>query len=247
MIAVLRTIVWALYFVFALIFLSPWMLRAKRLRQAGDEAGCRAIVNKYVPLWMSTLMRIAGCRVTVTGRENIPEGRPVVFTPNHQGDYDIPIMLTVLDEPTAFIAKIEADRIPLVRTWMRLFDCVFLDRDNMRQAVGVLRDAAALLKSGKSVIVFPEGTRSRCDEMGEFKGGAFRMAFAADAPIVPVVIDGSYRIMEANHNLMKPGHVNVSFLPPIETKGLDRAAKKQLPNETAAVIRAELARLHAGR
>ena len=89
----LRTIVWGLYFVGALIVLTPQMLRAKRLKEAGDEAGCRQIVDKYVRMWMSTLMRIAGCEVTVKGLENIPQDRAVVFTPNHQGDYDIPIML----------------------------------------------------------------------------------------------------------------------------------------------------------
>lgn len=80
-----------------------------------------------------------------------------------------------------------------------------------------MKEAGALLARGESVIVFPEGTRSKGDAMGEFKHGAFKMAFAAGAPVVPVVIDGSYKIMEANHNLMCPGHVTMTVLPPIET------------------------------
>ncbi len=231
MIAVLRTIVWAMYFVLVLIVLLPPLRRAERMKREGDTAGCRKIVNKYVVMWMGTLMRIAGCKVEVSGLEHIPAGRAVVFTPNHQGDYDIPIMLTVLDRPHPFVAKMEADKIPLVRSWMRLFDCVFLDREDARQAIGALRQAQNLLEGGESVIVFPEGTRSRGGDLGEFKGGAFRMAFKAGAPVVPVVIDGSYRIMEANHNLMKPGTVRVTFLPPIETAGLDRASQKALPEE----------------
>ncbi len=236
MLMVLRTVVWALYFIFGLIFRIPQMRRAERLKEAGDDAGCRAIVQKCVPRWMGTLMRIAGCRVETRGLENIPAGRAVVFTPNHQSDYDIPILLTVLDRPHAFVAKKEADKIPLVRTWMRLFDCVFLDRANPRQAIGALRDASALVERGESVIVFPEGTRSRGDRMGEFKSGAFRIALKTGAPVVPVVIDGSYRIMEANHNLMRPGTVRVTFLPPMETRGLDRDAQKALPDEVAARI-----------
>ena len=74
--------------------------------------------------------------------------------------------------------------------------------------------------------------------MGEFKHGAFKLAFAAGAPVVPVVIDGSYKIMEANHNLMCPGHVTMTVLPPIETAGLDRAAQKALPDEVARRIAA---------
>jgi len=231
MIALLRTIFWALYFILFLILVLPIMRRAERLKRSGDTEGCRKIVNKYVQLWMGSLMRIAGCRVEVSGLEHIPKDRAVVFTPNHQGDYDIPIMLTVLDRPYPFVAKIEADKIPLVRSWMRLFDCVFLDRKNTRQALNALREAGELLQRGESVIVFPEGTRSRGDGIGEFKPGAFRMAIKTGAPIVPVVIDGSYRIMEANHNLMKPGVVRVTFLPPVETVGLDRAAQKALPDE----------------
>ena len=189
-------------------------------------------------MWMSTLMRIAGCTVTVNGLENIPKDRAVVFTPNHQSDYDIPITLVHLDRPHALVAKVETLKIPLVRTWMKLFDCVFIDRKNPRQAVTAMKEAGALLARGESVIVFPEGTRSKGDAMGEFKHGAFKMAFAAGAPVVPVVIDGSYKIMEANHNLMCPGHVTMTVLPPIETAGLDRAAQKALPDEVARRIAA---------
>ena len=88
---------WFFYFFGALIVLTPKMNEAKRRKAAGDESGCRAIVDRYVPMWMSTLMRIAGCTVTVNGLENIPKDRAVVFTPNHQSDYDIPITLEHLD------------------------------------------------------------------------------------------------------------------------------------------------------
>ena len=177
--AILRTIVWFFYFFGALIVLTPKMNEAKRRKAAGDESGCRAIVDRYVPMWMSTLMRIAGCTVTVNGLENIPKDRAVVFTPNHQSDYDIPITLVHLDRPHALVAKVETLKIPLVRTWMKLFDCVFIDRKNPRQAVTAMKEAGALLARGESVIVFPEGTRSKGDAMGEFKHGAFKMAFAA--------------------------------------------------------------------
>ena len=237
--AVLRTLVWFFYFFGALIAITPKMYRAKKLKAAGDEAGCRAIVDKEVTNWMATLMKIAGCAVTVNGLENIPKGRAAVFTPNHQSDYDIPLTLVYLDRPHALVAKVETLKIPLVRTWMKLFDCVFIDRKNPRQAVAAMKEAGALLGRGESVIVFPEGTRSKGDAMGEFKAGAFKMAFDAGAPIVPVVIDGSYKIMEANHNLMRPGHVVMTILPPIETADMDRAARKALPGQVAAVIAAE--------
>lgn len=234
--ALLRTIVWFFYFFGSLVAVSPAMLRAKRCKEAGDEAAVRAIVDRYVPMWAGTLLRLAGVRVTVRGRENIPAGRAAVFTPNHQGNYDIPLMLTVLDRPHALVAKIETRKIPLVRTWMELFDCVFLDRESPRQAMAAMRQAAGLAQAGKSVIVFPEGTRSKGPEMGEFKAGAFKIACKAGVPIVPVAIEGSYRVMEANGGLMRPAHVTVTILPPVETQGLSRHEQHALAQQTAACI-----------
>lgn len=234
--ALLRTIVWFAYFFGALLALSPQMIHAKRMKARAD-AKAKEYIHHYVRMWAGTLLRIAGVTVTVNGQENIPKGRAVVFTPNHQGDYDIPLMLLYLDEPHALVAKIETMKIPLVRTWMKLLDCVFIDRSSPRHSMEAMRQAQALVEDGKSVIVFPEGTRSKGDAMGEFKAGAFRIACKAGAPVVPVAIDGSYKVMEANKNLMKPAHVNITILPPIETKGMDRNTQRELAGRVAEQIR----------
>ena len=234
--AILRTIVWFLYFFGSLILLLPMMYRAKHLKAAGDDAGCRRILDKYVTMWMRTLMKLAGCKVNARGLENIPKDRAVVFVANHQGDYDVPITMTMLGAPPAMVAKIETRKIPMVRTWMELLDCIFIDRQDPRQAITAMRGAGQILEAGRNIVVFPEGTRSRGDHMNPFKTGVFKIPFSAGAPIVPVVIDGSYKIMEANHNLMCPGTVNLTVLPPIETKDLDRAAQKALPNQIAEMI-----------
>lgn len=234
-----RTIWWFLYFFGALAGMVPAMRKAQRLKAAGDEAAA-PLIQKNVAGWAAALLRIAGVRVTVTGRENIPAGQAVVFAPNHQGNYDVPLMLTQLAGPPALMAKIETKKIPLVRTWMELLDCVFIDRANPRQAVAAMHDAEKLLAAGKSIVVFPEGTRSRGPAMGEFKVGAFRMACSAGVPVVPIAIDGSYRVMEANGGWMKPAQVRMTILPPVQTAGLDRAAQKALPEKVAAQIAAAL-------
>ena len=234
--AILRTIVWFIYFFGKLVCLTPHMLKAKKLKDAGDFAASRAIVNRYVPHWASTLMRLSGMTVTVNGLENLPTDRSVVFIPNHQGDYDVPLMLTQVGAPPALVAKIETMKIPLVRTWMQLLDCIFLDRKNPRQAMAAMNEVSTVLEKGVNLVIFPEGTRSKGDAMGEFKTGAFRMACKAGATIVPVVIDGSYKAMEANHNLMCPAHVTITVLAPIDTAALDRSAQKALPEQVAAQI-----------
>ena len=237
--AILRTIVWYIYFFGSLLFLLPKMHRAKKLKEAGDMPGCRKILDKYVHWWMESLMKLAGCKVNVKGLENIPEDRAVVFVANHQGDYDVPITMVYLGAPPSMVAKIETQKIPMVRTWMELLDCIFIDREDPRQAIVAMKDAGRVLEGGHNIVVFPEGTRSRGDHMNEFKTGVFKIPFHAGAPIVPVVIDGSYKIMEANHNLMCPGTVNLTVLPLIETKGMDRAAQKELPQQIADMIAKE--------
>lgn len=236
--AVLRTIVWFIYFFGKLISIIPAMLKAQKLQKMGDKEGVSALIDKNAVVWARTLMRIAGARVTVTGLENIPKNRAVVFTPNHQSDYDIPLMLVYLPRPYPLLAKIETLKIPLVSSWMRLMGCVFIDRKNPRKAMEALHETESLVKSGECVVVFPEGTRSKSDAMGEFKPGAFKIATKTGAPIVPIAISGSYKIMEANHNLMCPADVTLKFLPAIETSGLDRATQKELPEQVAALIAA---------
>ena len=236
--AVLRTIVWFFYFFISLVCYLPAMFRAKKLKAAGDPS-YRKIMDKCVPQWMSSLMKLAGCKVTVRGKENldaIPEGQGVVFVCNHQGDYDVPLTMVYLGAPPAMVAKIETQKIPMVRTWMELLDCIFIDREDPRQAITAMKGAGEILKAGRNIVVFPEGTRSRGDHMNEFKTGVFKIPFSAKAPIVPVAIDGTYKIMEAHHNLMCPGEVTLTILPMIETKDLDRAAQKALPEQIAAMI-----------
>ena len=235
--AILRTIVWFFYFFISLTCLLPVMYRAKHLKKLGDDAGCRKILDKYVPMWMSSLMKIAGCKVKVQGLENIPKDRAVVFVCNHQSDYDVPVtMVNLGDTVPAMVAKIETRKIPMVRTWMEMLDCIFIDRQDPRQAITAMKEAGKVLEAGRNIVVFPEGTRSRGDHMNEFKTGVFKIPFNAGAPIVPVVIDGSYKIMEANHNLMTPGVVNLTILPLIETADLDRTEKKELPEKIAKMI-----------
>lgn len=237
--SILRTIVWFFYFFGSLICLLPQMYKAKKRKAAGDDAGCRKILDKYVPMWMSTLMKIAGCKVNVRGLENIPKDRSVVFIANHQGNYDVPVTMVYLGAPPAMVAKIETRKIPMVRTWMELLDCIFIDREDPRQAIAAMRNAGDILKAGRNIVAFPEGTRSQGDHMNEFKTGVFKIPFHAGAPIVPVVIDGTYKIMEAHHNLMTPGTVNLTVLPAIETADLDRAAQKALPGQIAEMIAKE--------
>ena len=232
----LRTILWFLYFWLYLIVLYPRLRKAQRLEAAGELDARDALVEPQVQRWARSLLRKAGVEVEVSGLENIP-GCPAVFVANHQSYFDIPVLLSWLDRPHPLVAKQEIRKLPLIRSWMKLLDCVFIDRENPRQSVAALGEAARnMAERGRSFIIFPEGTRSRGDRVGEFKNGGFRVALKSGAPVVPVVIDGTYRVMEANHMWILPARVRLRVLPPIPTAGLSKEEAKLLGERVRALI-----------
>ena len=170
----MRTIIWFIYFWVILICYCPFQWYAAYLERKGKIKQKEALVSKCVTAWAWSLLKLAGVRLTVSGKENIPN-ETCIYVSNHQGNFDIPILLTCLDKPHALLAKKEIRKIPMVRTWMKLFGCIFIDRNNMRNAMTAINEAIEAVKQGKSMIIFPEGTRSKGGEMGQFKGGAFRV------------------------------------------------------------------------
>ncbi|MCQ2557586.1 MAG: 1-acyl-sn-glycerol-3-phosphate acyltransferase [Oscillospiraceae bacterium] len=238
----LRTIVWFAYFWGYLLFHLPVLNRGRKALKAGKWDLADAIAYKHVPEWCNTLVKLAGVEITVTGRENVPN-RPCVFVANHRSLYDIPIMLTLLKDPMPLVAKIEANKFPIVRRWMELLHCLFLDRANPRQGMEIINQASEIVNKGYHMGIFPEGTRYKGEEggMGPFLGGAFRIASKSKAPVVPVVIFNSRACLEGDgHFTMKPQKVQVHILPAIETEGMDRAALKALPQQVEEIVRNEL-------
>ncbi len=238
-----RTLAFYLY-LFGYMFTHFGVLRrAERAKEAGNDAELEAILRRYVPHWCNTLFRIGGIRIVVEGQENIPVGTPCVFVGNHRSCFDIPLMLTCLDAPHGVLAKAELRRIPLLSRWMNLLGCVYVERDDIRASVRALNQAAGTLKAGRSFIIFPEGTRYQGEEggIGEFKAGAFQVAFKNGAPVVPVAITGARGRYEDHHCIVTPGTVRVQILPPIQTADLPKAARKDLPDAVRQQILASLA------
>ncbi len=162
----------------------------------------------------------------------------MLFVSNHQSDFDIAIFLAMLPEKKeGFVAKVELEKIPFLSAWMKRIHCIFLDRKDMKQSAKTILEGIKLLKSGHSMVVFPEGTRSKGEQIGEFKAGSFKLATKSKVPIVPVTIDGSYKIMEGSHYRICPAKVNVYVHKPIETVTIPKQEEGKLPEMVEKIIR----------
>ncbi len=236
----MRTIMWFVSFVFTLIGTLPKLRKAHSLQKSGDVEALEAYVHEASTKWMLGNIKRSGATVEVNGLDNLPTDQTVVYVSNHQGNFDIPLLMSYINRPKGFISKIEAKKIPIIVKWMELLHCVFMDRSTLKGSAGAIIEGIKVLKQGHSLVIFPEGTRSKGDQMGEFKSASFKLATKAGVPIVPVTIDGSYKLMELNHNKIKPAHVKLTIHPAIPTKGLSKEALELLPDQVHAIIESSL-------
>ena len=241
----MRTFYWYFSFICTLIGTIPKLNKVKRLEKQGKLEERDAYIHKASTKWMVDNIRRSGSTVEVIGEENLPKDETVVFIINHQGNFDIPLLMGYIDMPKGFISKIEAKKIPIVVKWMELIHCVFMDRSTLKGSAGAIIEGIKTLKAGHSLVIFPEGTRSRGDHMAEFKSASFKLATKPGVPIVPITIDGSYKIMEQNGNKIKPAHVKLTIHPMIVTKGLSKESLETLPEQVATTIASALPKEHA--
>jgi 1-acyl-sn-glycerol-3-phosphate acyltransferase len=233
----IRTVIWFIWFWVSLILTLPFLVWVKILDKLHREKERIKLVHKVTSLWARLVVNLSGAKVRVDGLENLPEG-PVVFIGNHQGNFDIPILMAFIDKPKAFIAKIETSKLPFVASWMREMRCVFMDRKDIRQSITAINQGAEYLKEGYSMVIFPEGTRSGGKEMGEFKAGSFKLATKSGVPVVPVAINGSYNLMGKKSLLVRPAEVRVTVLKPINTAELSKEEIKNLHDRVYEEIKA---------
>lgn len=187
-----------------------------------------------------------GAQITVTGRENIPADRPVLYVSNHRSYFDILLGYTNVTGLCGFIAKKEIERIPLLSHWMRKLYCLFLDRENMKAGLDTILKAIEYEKQGISVFLCPEGTRNQGEEMLPFREGGMKIAEKSGCPVVPVAITGTDNIFENHVPWIRPASVAIQFGEPIFLEGMERSEKKHLGGRTRDAIADMLARSAAG-
>jgi 1-acyl-sn-glycerol-3-phosphate acyltransferase len=193
----------------------------------------------HVGVWLA--LGAAGIRYRVAGREHLPPGQAVVFCANHQSNVDPPVLFHAVHPRMHILYKHEIDQIPVLARAFRMGGFIPVDRRNKEAAVRSIEAGAASIRSGNSFLIFPEGTRSRTDELLPFKKGGFVMAIRAQAPIVPVAVQGGRAAMRRGSWIIRPVTLTIRIGRPVETAGAGHGDR----DEIIARVRHEIATLLA--
>jgi 1-acyl-sn-glycerol-3-phosphate acyltransferase len=201
-------------------------------------------LEKIIRAWGMVWIRAAGVRVIVEGGEKVDPTRSYVVVGNHLSAYDIMVHVSSLPVPVRFLAKAELFRIPLFAQAMRSVGMIEVDRKagaSIHKQVS--RDARAAIAMGRSIIVYPEGTRARGGELGPFKKGAFTIAVDNGLPVLPVTIHGTLEVWQAGKRSINPGVVHLVISAPLEVDPGEPREAERLRNAARAEIAENYERL----
>ena len=186
--------------------------------------------------WAKSILFVSGIHVHVNGLENLNVGGSCILMPNHQSNFDIPVLLGCLPVQFRWLAKAELFKIPIFGRGMRGCGYISIDRSNRKSAFQSLTEAATKIRNGVSVLIFPEGTRSWDGKILPFKKGGFVLSVDAGVPIVPIVIFNTWSIMHKGTLLVRRRSVRMDILAPIPTSGYTRKTKDDLMDTVRSTI-----------
>ena len=222
-------IIFALLFVILFLILgipilgAEWLI-GKRNPKAADLSQLRIVQWAF-----RVILAICGTKVTVIGEENVPKDEPVLYIGNHRSYFDIVITYARCPRLTGYVAKDSLEKVPLLSLWMKRLHCLFLNREDVKEALKTILTGIDNIKNGISMCIFPEGTRNTTDElMLPFKEGSFKMAEKTGCAIVPMALTNTADILENHFPRVKATHVILEYGKPIYINELDKETKKKL-------------------
>lgn len=172
--------------------------------------------------WGPGTLKLAGVKLKVEGLENVDFTKPYVFVCNHQSFIDIPCVFTALPTRLHFVAKEELKKFPFLGQYMTAMGMIFINRTSVNKAIESLKQAGKLIKAGKSVIAFPEGTRTKNGAIGPFKKGPILLAAQAGVNIVPIKIEGAREVWPQEKVKLTPGIIHIKVGAPIDTSEINK-------------------------
>lgn len=224
-------------------YLKPYRIGIEEAKAEGNAVKEREFILKATSTWGPMVLDRFGSKLNIHGIENLPDQGPIVFVGNHQGYADIFAYCAAFQKfQFGFVAKDNLSKIPLYGEWIRRIGSVFIERDDARASLQAINEGIKKIENGYSLVIFPEGTRSKGTAPGEFKKGSLKLATKPGVPIVPVTINGSYKMFEEK-GYLKGTDIDMIVHPPIETKGMSRRDEKELTGKVEEIIMSGLQKL----
>ena len=190
----------------------------------------RKILTGTILLWANMIKLVSGVKFEILGRENIPLHSNFCVISNHQGVYDSILILLGIRRVMGFIAKKELLKIPLLSFWMWLAGCVFIDRQNRDEAMKQIKRRIEKIKLGKPMFIFPEGRRSRSQQLNPFKSGGLSAVFESGVVILPITVSNSYQLFEGNKKRINIGaKATLIIHKPIDCSVVNCNAEQLIP------------------
>jgi len=232
----IRFLVALIFVVLFLIITLPLQLVLMLIRKKWPAAPDK-ISYPLVGWCLKSLYLIAGIKLTVVGKENIPTDRAVLFIGNHGSFFDILLTYPEVIRPTGYLAKKELGKVPGLNFWMYVMHCIFLDRKDIKKGLQCILECIDLVNNGVSMTVFPEGTRNKNrDELMEFHEASFKIATKTKCPIIPMCITYEGEVFEDHLPKLKPGRAIVEYGKPIYIDELEVDQKKRIGAYTRDIL-----------
>ena len=223
--------------IYCLKYFNAYKKKIASAKAAENYAEERGYILEATSTWGPMTMDMFGSRVEVEGLENLPEEGPVVIVGNHQGYADIAAYFAAFRKfQFAFVAKKELSKIPLYGVWMGRIRSVFIERNDPRASLEAIKAGAELIEKGFSLVIYPEGTRSKGPIPGPFMKGSLKLATKPGVPIVPVSMHGTYKMYEQT-GVIRPATIRIIVHEPIETKGLSRQEERELNDRVEKIVK----------
>jgi len=192
--------------------------------------------QKVARICAKCILAVSNINVTVKGLSNLNRTGSCIYMPNHVSNFDIPVLQAYLPVQFKWLAKAELFKIPIFGYAMKRAGYISINRFDRKAAIQSLNKASEIIRNGTSVIIFPEGTRSQNQHVQSFKKGGFILAVDSGVPIIPVIIHGTWTIMQKKHILVRPGNVVLEIKKPINTSDYTRETKDDLMEKVRNIV-----------
>ena len=226
----MRTSITILGIILVTAFMAVMAILVSFVTAGGDTP------HKVGRIWAKCILALSNIRVTVKGLSNLKPGRSYIYMANHMSNFDIPVLQAYLPVQFRWLAKAELYKIPIFGYAMKRAGYISIDRSDRESAIESLNKAVKIIRDGVSVIIFPEGTRSRTNTVQPFKKGGFFLAVDSGVPVIPIIIHGTGRIMPKKQMSIKPGNVTLEIEKPINSSDYTRKTKDDLIEKVRGII-----------